>query len=126
VRGLLKLLKEKCLCENTDISILDYVSGCKHTFIKACEIAHENIKQSQIKMKQWYDKDGRIIEFEHGEKVPVILPVSGHPLLATHFRPNIIESLLNFRVVLREHSCLKHKPCRVEGTLLSDTQAVSC
>jgi hypothetical protein len=51
VRGPLKLLKEKCLCENTDISMLDYVSGCKHTFIRACEIAHENIKQSQIKMK---------------------------------------------------------------------------
>ena len=95
MRGPLKLLKDKCLCENTDISILDYVSGCKHTFIRACEIAHENIKQSQIKMKQWYDKDGRIIEFEHGEKVPVILPVSGHPLLATHFRPNVIESLLH-------------------------------
>jgi hypothetical protein len=28
--------------------------------IQLREIAHENIKQSQIKMKQWYDRDGRI------------------------------------------------------------------
>ena len=61
VIGPLKLQTEKCLGENTDISILDYVSGCKHTLIKACEITHENIKQSHIKMKQWYDRDGRII-----------------------------------------------------------------
>ena len=46
-------------------------------------------------MKQWYDRDGRIIEFEPGEKVPVLLPVSGHPLLAKHFRPTVIESLLH-------------------------------
>ena len=44
VIGPLKLQTEKCLSENTDISILDYVSGCKHTFIKASEIAHENNK----------------------------------------------------------------------------------
>jgi hypothetical protein len=46
-------------------------------------------------MKQWYDKDGWIIEFEPGEKVPVLLPVSGHPLLAKHCRLNVIESLLH-------------------------------
>ena len=95
MRSPLKLQTEKCLGEHTDISILDYVSGYKHTLIKACEIAHENIEQSQIKMKQWYDRDGRIIEFEAGEKVPVLLPVSGHPLLAKHFRPSVIESLLH-------------------------------
>ena len=71
------------------------MSGCKHTLIKACEITHEHIKQSHIKMKQWYDRGGRIIEFEAGEKVPVLLPVSGHPLLAKHFRPTVIESLLH-------------------------------
>jgi hypothetical protein len=98
VRSPLKLQTEKCLGENTDISILDYVSGCKHTFIKACEIEHENIKQSQIKMKQWYDRDGRIIEFEAGEKVPVLLPISGHPLQAKHFRPTVFESLLHTTV----------------------------
>jgi hypothetical protein len=65
------------------------------TYASIHHLAHENIKQSQIKMKQWYDQDGRIIEFEPGEKVPVLLPVSGHPLLAKHFWPNVIESLLH-------------------------------
>ena len=95
MRSPLKLQTEKCLGENTDISILDYVSGCKDTFIKASEIAHENIKQSQIKMKQWYDRDGRIMEFEADEKVPVLLPIYGHPLLAKHFRPTVFESLFH-------------------------------
>ena len=48
VRGPFKLLKETLLCENenTDISILDCVLGFKHKLIRACEIAHENLKQS--------------------------------------------------------------------------------
>jgi DNA-binding transcriptional LysR family regulator len=46
-------------------------------------------------MKQWYDRDGRLIEFELGEKVLVLLPVSDPPLLAKHFCPTVIESLFH-------------------------------
>jgi hypothetical protein len=53
-------LTEKWLCENTVISILDYVEDFRHKFIGACEIEHDNLKQSQDKMKQWYDKDTMI------------------------------------------------------------------
>jgi uncharacterized protein YllA (UPF0747 family) len=49
--------REKWLCENTVISILDYVEYFRHKFTRACEIEHDNLKQSQVKMKQWYDKD---------------------------------------------------------------------
>ena len=95
VRGPLKLLKEKWLCEDTDINLLDYVSGFKHKLTRACEIARENLKQSQVKMKQWYDKDARTREFKPGEKVLVFLPVPGHPLQAKYFGPYVIESRLN-------------------------------
>ena len=67
----LKLIKEKWLCENNDIDILDNVSGFKHKLTRTCGIAHENLKQSQIKMKQWYGKDARITSFRPGEKVLV-------------------------------------------------------
>jgi hypothetical protein len=51
VRDSLILIKEKWLCENTDIDILENVSGFKHKLTRACEIVHANLKQSQIKMK---------------------------------------------------------------------------
>ena len=51
---------EKWLCENTVISILDYVEYFRHMFTRACEIEHDNLKQNQAKMKQWYDKDTMI------------------------------------------------------------------
>ena len=50
-------MTEKWLCENTVISILDYVEYFMHKFTRACEIEHGNLKQSKAKMKQRYDKD---------------------------------------------------------------------
>jgi hypothetical protein len=49
----LSLLTKQWLCENTVISILDYVEYFRHKFTRACEIEHDNLKQSQAKMKQW-------------------------------------------------------------------------
>jgi len=39
VRRPLKLLKEKCLCLDTDINLLDYVSDFKELLRNICEIA---------------------------------------------------------------------------------------
>jgi hypothetical protein len=65
-------LKEKWLCENTSISILYYVKYFRHKFTRACEIEHDNLTQSQDKMKHWYAKDVMIREFKSGEKVIVL------------------------------------------------------
>jgi hypothetical protein len=51
------VLSPDIFCENTVINILDYVEYFMHKFTRACEIEHGNLKQSQAKMKQWYDKD---------------------------------------------------------------------
>jgi hypothetical protein len=53
-------LTEKWRYENTVISILDYVEDFRHKFTRACEIEHDNLRQSQAKMKQSYDKDTMI------------------------------------------------------------------
>ena len=53
-------MTENWLCENTVISILYYVEYFRHKLTRACEIEHDNLKQSQDKMKQWYDKDDMI------------------------------------------------------------------
>ena len=57
VRGPLKLLKEKWLNDETDTNLLDYVSKFKYRLNRVGEIARENLKEAQSKMKKWYDKD---------------------------------------------------------------------
>ena len=59
VRVPLKLLKEKWLNNETDAKLLDYVSKLKYKLKRANEIARENLKEDQTKMKKWYDKDSK-------------------------------------------------------------------
>jgi hypothetical protein len=47
---------------------------------RACEIEQNNLKQNQIKMKQWYDTDALKREFKSVEKVIVLLFIHCHPL----------------------------------------------
>ena len=56
-----KAFKGKWFYGNTCISIADCVWGFKYKLTRACAIAQEQLKQSQAKMKQWYDKDAMII-----------------------------------------------------------------
>jgi hypothetical protein len=53
------------------------------------------MKQSQVKTKQWYDKDTMIRLFKPGEKVILLLLIHCHPVQATHCWPYVIESRLN-------------------------------
>ena len=53
-------MENKWLCENTVISISDYVECFKHKLTRACEIKQDNLKQNQDEMKQWYDNDAMI------------------------------------------------------------------
>ena len=92
VRGPLKLLKEKWLNDETDTNLLDYVSKFKYKLNRASEIARENLKEAQSKMKKWYDKDAKSREFSPGDKVLVLFPIPGHPLQARYHGPYVIES----------------------------------
>ncbi|KAJ8032010.1 hypothetical protein HOLleu_25409 [Holothuria leucospilota] len=92
VRGPLKLLKEKWLSDpGEDIHLLDYVSRFKDRLHGVCELAQENLRHSQKKMKAWYDKTTVKREFRPGDKVLVFLPVSGQPLQARFQGPYVIE-----------------------------------
>ena len=90
----MSLLKEKCLCENTVISILYYVEYFRHKFTRTCEIEHGNLKQSQDKMKQWYDKDTTKRSFKPAGIVIVLLLIHCHPLQAKYVWSYVIESRL--------------------------------
>jgi hypothetical protein len=67
----------------------------RHKLTRACEIELDNLKQSQDKMKQWYDKDAMIRQFKPDEKVIVLLRIPCHPLQANYFWPYVVESRLN-------------------------------
>ena len=92
VRGPLKLLKEKWLNDDGDMNLLDYVSKFKDRLTKAHEIARQNLKQAQTKMKTWYDKDVKTREFKPGDKVLVLFPIKESPLQARYHGPYIVES----------------------------------
>jgi hypothetical protein len=57
--------------ESLGFSILYYVEYFRHKFTRACEIEQDNLKQSQDKMKHWYEN-----------KVIVVLLIHYHSLQA--------------------------------------------
>ena len=58
IRGPLKLLKENWLSENTEsLNLLDYVSKVRNKLKKACELAQQNLKNSQPRIKMLSDKN---------------------------------------------------------------------
>ena len=60
VRGPLKLLKENCLGEDDQVSLLEQVSQLHNRLMKAGDIARTNLKVSQRRMKSWYDQKAQI------------------------------------------------------------------
>ncbi len=93
VRGPLKLVKEKWLAFEhlTPTNLLDYVSKFRFSLGRACELAKENLKAAQGKMKTWYDRKARHRVFSSGDQVLVLFPVPGSVLQAQYSGPYIIE-----------------------------------
>jgi hypothetical protein len=57
VRGPLKMLKEKFLSEdNSSLDLLKYVSDLRERLSTACEVARQNLKVTQTKIKLRYDE----------------------------------------------------------------------
>ena len=88
VCGPLKLLKENWLSEDTEsLNLLDYVSKFRDRLKKACELAQQNLKNSQSKMKMLYDRKSQNRIFKPGDKVLVLLPVQGNTSQARYLGP---------------------------------------
>lgn len=95
VRGPLRMLKDKWLGEENSLSVVKYVSDFKDRLMRAREIAVENLRGAQGKMKQWYDRKARVRTFCAGDKVLVLFPVQGHPLKARYHGPWEIEKKIS-------------------------------
>lgn len=88
VRGPLSMLKERWSQETpTNESVLEYISRFRTRLHEAYELAREKLKTAQNKMKRQYDRNTIRRSFNVGDKVLVLLPLSGHPLKARFHGP---------------------------------------
>ena len=96
-RGPLKLLEESLLNHDNDSSqgVITYISDVRERLKMANELAQENLKFSQNRMKQWYDKKAKFRTFQSGDQVLVLLPIHGQPLEARYCGPYTIEQKVN-------------------------------
>ena len=79
VRGPLKLLKENWLSENTEsLNLLDYVSKFRDKLKKACELAQQNLKTSQSKMKMLFDRKSQNRIFYLSREIRYRPDITGH------------------------------------------------
>ena len=96
VLGSLKLYKEKPPSENdSSLNILNYVSILRHELPKPCELAQNNLRSVQSKMKESYDKYTQSRSFQAGDQVLALLPVFGKPLQVRYFGPYIVKEKIS-------------------------------
>ena len=91
------MLKETWLSDTNDppISLSEYVSTFRCHLTNACEMAQRNLKDSQKRMKVWYDHKAKQQSFKPGNQVLMLLPISGHPLQARYYGPYVVEHKVN-------------------------------
>jgi len=91
-RGPLKLLKESWLDQTNDSqSVITHISDVRERLKVANQLAQQNLKSSQDKMKLWYDQKARTRSFQPGDQVLVLLPLHGQPLQARYCGPYTVE-----------------------------------
>ena len=59
VRGPLTLLRDQWVKSDSEMFLLDYVSMFKQRLYEACDLAKQNLQNSQRKVKTWYGKKAR-------------------------------------------------------------------
>ena len=83
VRGPLKLLKEKLLCNDAPfLNLLQYVTDIKQRLQTVRDLAKKNLKDTQNSMATRYNRQAVKRSFIPGDKVLVLLPVTGKSLEA--------------------------------------------
>ena len=87
VRGPLELLKEQFMSEDTPRDVPTYVCTFKDRLQNSCEIANNNLKQTQKDMKSRYDKNTKVWVFKPGDTVLICLPIPYQPLNARYQGP---------------------------------------
>lgn len=56
----------------------------KEKLQRSCELAKANLVQDQGRMKYWYDKKARLLQYEVRDQLLAILQILAHPLQARY------------------------------------------
>ena len=59
----------------------EYVLDLKDRLQSTCELAQIELQKSQIRHKKYYDRKMKVITFEKGDEVLVLLPTNSNKLL---------------------------------------------
>jgi hypothetical protein len=84
IKGPLDIVAEKWTSEEerNDDNVISYVLEMRQKLAEALELAHEELANSQVTMKTWYDAKARTRELEVGDEVLVLLPMTAKCLEA--------------------------------------------
>ena len=110
VRGPLHLFKEQCMSESKSINILDYVVKIKERLRVALETARENLKETQSKMKAWYDSKYRAEDrqFVKGDRVLALIPTPGNALQSSYTPCTVIQKIDSYNYLVSTPERRKH------------------
>lgn len=115
VRGPLHLLREKNMSKTTSPSsdVLSYVSNFRERLHKACEATCMALSTAQGKMKQKFDKKSVRRDFQVGEEVLALLPITGSALQGKFCGPYVVEKQLSDTdyVLCTPDHCRKTRAC---------------
>lgn len=88
----LKLLKEKWLCEESELqNLLDCVSNFCLKLRCTCDLAKKKLSVAPSKMKPWFDKHAKSQSFSPGDQVLLLLSVPGSVLQTCYSGPHTVK-----------------------------------
>lgn len=71
--------------------MLDFVGSFRERLHHVCQLAQENLRQAQTKMKRHFDKKSVLRVFQPGDQVLVLLPLSSSSLQCRFTGPYVVE-----------------------------------
>ena len=114
VQGPLEFLKE-CFepptLEQEDYDLHEYVLNLKSRLRETCKLAHEHLRESQLKNKVLFDKRSRTRMLCPGDKVLILLPTSSRKLLLKWRGPYVVTARLSpvlYRVHVEDSDRIYH------------------
>ena len=106
VRGPLEVLREVWEEEKVDENLIEFLARSRKKLFDRWNFAKEHMTKYQAQMKENYDIKVKPRKFKVGEKILVLLPVSGRPLHNTFSGPYRISkcvSAVNYLIETPNH-----------------------
>ena len=104
VRGFLKVFRDKLIDDSVSdnvATVSQYLSKLKENLERVHSFAESNLKESQVKMKESFDRKSKVRKFKVGDSVLVYFPVSTNAIQSKFNGPyNIIKCLNNNNYVI--------------------------